>query len=100
MPSREISTAVEIALSWRVCRVHHLLVLEPALEPPREPARDRPQAVGADPNLEPHRVRHQSTHPAVAVEKRVNEVEPVMRGSHRDELVADAELRELILARE
>jgi hypothetical protein len=79
----------------RVLRIHPLVVAA-AGEAARKPARYRPQPVRADAGGKRHRMAHQAADTPVAVEKRVNVVEPVVRGGHCRDPRPHAQIREAV----
>jgi hypothetical protein len=95
-PPREIAAAVQIVLPRHVGVIHHPLVVAAAFDTAREAARDRPQTMRANARLERHGMAHQAADAAVAVEKRVNVVKPVMGRGDRQDAAAHSERLEAV----
>jgi hypothetical protein len=82
---RKIPAAIEVTTSRAVRGIHGHLVLLAAAEASRQAPRDRPQTASADASAEDHGVRHQPADPTVAVDERIDVVQPMMSGGNGDD---------------
>src|ERR1035438_6374950 len=79
--------------------MHHFLVFTAILESARQPARNGPEAMCANPCRVRHRMAHEPAHPAIAIREWMDVVQPVMRcrksqnaGAHATSLLMIASL--------
>ena len=92
--ARQVAPAVEIALPGAVGVIHHPLVVAAALDAACKPARDRPEAMRANPGRQRHGMAHKAADAPVAVQEGVNVVEPVVGCRHGEDATAGSQILE------
>lgn len=92
----EIASSVQIALPGGIGIIHHAWVVVATFQPMRQPTGHGPQSMCADACLQCHRMTHESADPTIAIGKRMDVVQAVMRRRHGDDATAFAQWLETV----